>query len=482
MLTGRVNAPEINTRHGWLNTDRAYSLKEFRGKIVLLDFWTFGCINCQHLLPDLKRLEKEYAQELVVIGVHSAKFHAEKQQNAIRQAILKFGIEHPVVNDADFEVWKQYAINAWPTVVLIDPNGKVVGQKPGEGIYDIIKPYLDDLIQTFGDKIDRRTFPFKAETTEASTLKFPSKLIADDQGHLYLSDSGHNRILKLDTTGQILEIMGSGEQGFTDGPATEASFHEPHGLALQEGVLYVADAKNNAIRKVNLVTREVTTVVGTGELSYYFFHEEVGVPVNPNSPWDLALDHNNLYVASAGNHQILRLDLQTGQLYRFAGTGREALADGTLHEAAFNQPSGLALVNRTLYVADPEASAIRAVDLDKASVTTLIGRGLFEFGDEDGDFDEAFLQHCMGISAHAGNLYLADTYNGKIKVMDLAKERIKTLVAGLQEPNDVLVHQGFLWITNTNAHELWKVNLETWEREVIDVREPANLPATPPNG
>ena len=134
MLTGRVNAPEINTRHGWLNTDRAYTLKEFRGKIVLLDFWTFGCINCQHILPDLKRLEKEYAQELVVIGVHSAKFDAEKQQHAIRRAILKFGIEHPVVNDADFEVWKQYAINAWPTVVLIDPEGKVVGQKPSASV------------------------------------------------------------------------------------------------------------------------------------------------------------------------------------------------------------------------------------------------------------------------------------------------------------------------------------------------------------
>ncbi|MFB9863249.1 thioredoxin-like domain-containing protein [Rufibacter immobilis] len=471
MLTGRVNAPEINTRHGWLNTDRGYTLKDFRGKIVLLDFWTFGCINCQHILPDLKRLEQEYAQELVVIGVHSAKFTAEKQQNAIRQAILKFGIEHPVVNDADFEVWKQYAVNAWPTVVLIDPDGKVIGQKPGEGIYDIIKPHLDELIQTFGDKLNRGSFPFKRELpASATTLSFPSKLISAPDGHLFLSDSGHNRILKIDTTGQVLDVIGSGQQGFTDGPATEATFHEPHGLALHGSALYVADAKNNALRKVDLNTKQVSTVAGTGELSYYFFHEDIGVPVNPNSPWDLALDGNQLYIASAGNHQILRMDLQTQRVYRFAGTGREALADGSLSEAAFNQPSGLALVDRTLYVADPEASAIRAVDLDKASVTTLIGQGLFEFGDEDGDFEEAYLQHCMGIAVHGGNLYIADTYNGKIKVMDLAKERIKTLVAGLEEPNGLLFYQGLLWLTNTNAHELWKVNLETGEREIVPVR------------
>ncbi|MBC3540553.1 thioredoxin-like domain-containing protein [Rufibacter sediminis] len=470
MLTGRVNAPEINTRHGWLNVNRSYTLRDFRGKIVLLDFWTFGCINCQHILPDLKRLEQEYPNELVVIGVHSAKFEAEKRKDAIRQAILKFGIEHPVVNDADFEVWKQYAVNAWPTVALIDPDGKVVGQRSGEGIYDIIKPHLDDLIETFQGRLNLEPYRFKPETTEASALRFPSKMIADPEGNLYLSDSGHNQILKLDTAGHVLEVIGSGQQGFTDGPAEEATFHEPHGLALHGQFLYVADAKNNALRKVDLVQKQVKTVAGTGELSYYFFHEEIGVPVNPNSPWDLVIDGNQLYIASAGNHQILRMDLHTEKVYRFAGTGREALADGTLPEAAFNQPSGLTLIDHTLYVADPEASAVRAVHLEKGRVSTLIGRGLFEFGDEDGYFDEAYLQHCMGITAHNGNLYLADTYNGKVKELNLAKERIKTIVGGLDEPNDVLFHNGFLWITNTNAHQLWKVNLETGEREIVAIK------------
>lgn len=470
MLTGRVNAPEINTRHGWLNTDRAYTLKDFRGKIVLLDFWTYGCINCQHLLPDLKRLEQEYAAELVVIGVHAAKFAAEKSNDGLRQALLKFGVTHPVVNDADFEVWHQYAISAWPTVVLIDPNGKIVGQKPGEGIYDAIKPHLDQLIQTFSTTLNRTPFRYRAESAQTSVLSFPSKLIADAAGNIYLSDSGHHRVLKLTQQGLILDVIGGHESGFTDGDFTQATFQEPHGLALHDSFLYIADTKNNTLRKADLKKRQVTTIAGTGALDYYFFYDKVGEEVNPNSPWDLAMAGDNLYVASAGNHQILRFDLATQKLYRFAGTGHEALADGPLTQAAFNQPSGFALLNGILYIADPEASAVRAIDLDLETVTTLVGQGLFTFGDEDGGFDQALLQHGVGLTAHDGNLYLADTYNGKVKRLDLAQRQVETVVAGLSEPNDVLFLNGFLWITNTNAHQLWKVNLATGEREVIDVR------------
>ncbi len=471
MLTGRVNAPEINTPHGWLNTGRPYTLKDFRGKLVLLDFWTYGCINCQHLLPDIKRLEQEYAQELVVIGVHSAKFAAEKHSEAIRQAILKFGITHPVVNDADSAVWKQYAVRAWPTVVLIDPNGKVVGQRSGEGIYDEIKPHLDQLIHTFQHQLDRTPFPVQLETASTEVLRFPSKLIADSNtNHLYVADSGNHRILELDTSGQVRTVIGTGRQSFSDGDFAQATFNEPHGLALHNGFLYIADTQNNALRGVNLQTQQVTTVAGTGELSYYFFEDKWGEPVLPNSPWDLAVHQDQLYVASAGNHQILRFDLATQQLYRFAGTGREALADGPFAQAAFSQPSGLALANNTLYVADPEASAVRALDLANGTVATLMGWGLFDFGDVDGTFDEAFLQHPLGLAAHGNLLYLADTYNGKIKVLDLAQKRITTLLAGLQEPAGLLVHQGYLWFTNTNAHQLCKLHLETKALEVVAVR------------
>jgi thiol-disulfide isomerase/thioredoxin len=461
---GKVNAPEINTGHGWLNTDREYSIKDFRGKIVLLDFWTFGCINCQHIIPDLKKLEAEYPEELLVIGVHSAKFDAEKSKETIRKAILKFGIEHPVVNDADYTVWKQYAVNAWPTVVLIDPNGKVVGQKPGEGIYDAVKPHIDKLIEAFKNELNREVFPFKTEQKANGVLSFPSKLIADEEGHIYLSDSGHDRILKIDQEGKIMEMIGSGKQGFVDGSFEVAAFYEPHGLALRGDDLYVADSKNNAIRQVNLKDRTIKTVAGTGDLDYYFFEQKLDEPVNPNSPWDLLIDGNDMYIASAGNHQILKMDLQTNEVRRFAGTGREALADGELLKAAFNQPSGFTRNGNLIYIADPEASAIRELNLETGKIQTLIGKGLFDFGDKDGDAEDALLQHPVGVHFYQNLLYMADTYNGKIKVYNPESKRVKTLVAGLDEPNDLLFLNGWLWITDTNNHQLVKVNLETGEK------------------
>ena len=471
MLTGRVNAPDLYTEYDWLNTNRSWSIKDFRGKIVLLDFWTFGCINCQHIVPDLKRLEEEYADVLVVIGVHSAKFDAEKQNEAIRQAMRKFGVEHPVVNDASFRLWNEYGIRAWPTVVLINPNGKVVGQHAGEGVYQTVQPYIQQMTEEFAQELNREPIDFQAgQAQEQAVLAFPSKLTCDSEGHVYVSDSGHNRILKLSPEGQVLEVIGSGAQGFGNGSYAEASFYEPHGMALHGDVLYIADTKNNAIRRVDLVQRQVHTAAGTGELSYYFLGDQVGVPVNPNSPWDLLLLDDTLYIASAGNHQILRMNLATGQVFRFAGSGREALTDGPLLEAAFNQPSGLANNGNVLYIADAEASAIRTLNITTGMVLTPLGRGLFDFGDVDGHVDDALLQHCVGVEIIDSDVYIADTYNGKIKVLDLSRMRVRTLADGFSEPNDMLFLNGQLWVTSTNSHQLFTVDLHTGEKREVAVR------------
>ncbi|KAA9331955.1 thioredoxin-like domain-containing protein [Adhaeribacter soli] len=468
MNTGRVNAPELHSKFGWLNTDREYSLKELRGKFVLLDFWTFGCINCQHILPDLKRLEQEYPEELVVIGVHSAKFDAEKSSDTIRKAIQKFGIEHPVINDADFSIWRQYAINAWPTIVLIDPDGKVVGQRAGEGVYEVVKPNLDFMIKDFEDKLNREIIHFRKEEKEGNVLRFPTKILAHNDT-VFVADSGNNRILQLDREGKMLETIGSGQEGFANGSFAEASFHEPQGMALAGNILYVADTRNHAIRKVDLVSKEVQTAAGSGKLGYYFGNEKWGVPVDPNSPWDLVIKENTLYIANAGNHQILQMNLKTEVVTRFAGTGSEALLNGTLHDAAFNQPSGLALSGDKLYIADAEASAVRCLDLRNGSVNTLLGKGLFDFGDMDGDADIALLQHLTGLTEKENCLFLADTYNGKIKILNLESKRVRTLTAGLFEPNDVEFVGRELWVSSTNSHELYRVDAETGEKSLIAV-------------
>ncbi len=470
MQTGRVNAPELHADFGWLNADKPYYIKDFRGKFVLLDFWTLGCINCQHIIPDLHRLEAEYPEVLVVIGVHSAKFEAEKNTDTIRKAIQKFGIKHPVINDADMNIWRHYAVNAWPTIVLIDPDGKVIGQRSGEGVYEVVKPNLDMMLPDFEDKLNHEIFHFQTEEKEDTVLYFPSKILAH-QDFVFVADSGHNRILKLDRSGKILEQIGSGKNGFANGNFEEASFSEPHGLAMAGNFLYIADTRNNAIRKIDLTAKTVSTAAGTGEQGYYFGSEKWGVPVDPNSPWDLAVKDESLYIANAGNHQILLMNLKTNVVMRFAGTGSEALVNGTMHDAAFNQPSGLALKDENLYIADAEASALRCLNLHNGEVSTLLGQGLFHFGDMDGDKDIALLQHAIGLTAKDNCLFIADTYNGKIKVFNLQTKRLRTLAEGLSEPNDVEFVGDELWVSSTNSHELYKVHPETGEKQLIPVQE-----------
>lgn len=468
-----VNAPELSTAHGWVNTEKSYKLADFRGKIVLLDFWTFGCINCQHIVPDLQRLEEEYPEELVVIGVHSGKFSHEQQNLKIREAILKFGIRHPVINDADYTLWDAYAVRAWPTLVLIAPNGKVVGQHAGEGVYGVVKPYLEQVKEEHAGSIRREILPFQYVPPEPkdSLLSFPSKLIAGKEGTVWCSDSGNNRILQLSAEGKILCRIGTGRQGFADGSFDACSFYEPHGLALQGQQLYIADTKNNALRIADLTNKTVKTLSGSGKLDYYFFEDRWEEPVLPNSPWDLLIHENTLYIASAGNHQILQMNLQEEVVKRFAGTGREALANGSLREASFNQPSGLARIGNTLYVADAEASAVRAIDLQAGLVFTPLGKGLFDFGDADGDVEDALLQHNLSLTAKNELLFIADTYNGKIKQFDLFKERVKTVVAGLNEPNDLLFVGEELWVSDTHNHRLLRIDLRKQSKETVPVQQ-----------
>ncbi|PIY07570.1 MAG: hypothetical protein COZ18_16760 [Flexibacter sp. CG_4_10_14_3_um_filter_32_15] len=483
MVVPPTTAPEIDTKFGWVNTEKSYKLADFKGKIVLLDFWTFGCINCQHIIPDLEKLEKEFENELIVIGVHSAKFSAEQSTQRIRQAALKFGVHHPVVNDADMSVWKNYAVRAWPTVTLISPTGKVVWQRAGESFYEDARNQILALKVQHKAELNTQKFEFQLAKVEKKELMFPSKIIEaktekdtnnqNNEPTFWIAESGNNRILKINLEGKVIETIGNGKKGNTEGTFEETSFYEPHGLALSPNgeKLYIADTKNNLIKEADLINKTVKTISGTGETSYYFGGQKWGENVNPNSPWDLLIDKkypNTMYIASAGNHQILKMNLQNYKTERFAGSGREQLTDGDdFQKVAFNQPSGLTQFENFLYVADAEASAIRQIDLQKKEVRTLVGSGLFDFGDTDGTAQKAVLQHPIGVYYTKKEVYIADTYNGKIKVLDLEKNRVKTLISGLSEPNDVILIGNYLYISDTNNHQILRVNTKTFEKEVM---------------
>src|SRR5215213_7291951 len=333
----RVRAPELEGGRGWLNTGAPLSLAALRGKVVLLDFWTYGCVNCMHVIPDLKRLEEKYQKQLVVIGVHSAKFENEKETENIRRIVLRYGLEHPVVNDADFRIWNSYAVRAWPTQVLIDPAGYVVGQVAGEGHYVVLDGAIGQLIAEARKRgtLDARPLKFALERAKTGDLPlaFPGKVLADERGdRLFVADSNHNRVVVTKLDGTLLYTIGSGARGRRDGAFDAASFDGPQGLALDpsdNSTLYVADTRNHLLRRADLKGRTVETAAGTGaQLRDYSVRGGPALTTPLSSPWDLALAGRTLYVAMAGPHQVWKLDLDTREVNLYAGTGREARSDG----------------------------------------------------------------------------------------------------------------------------------------------------------
>jgi thiol-disulfide isomerase/thioredoxin len=473
-LESATTAPDFPAHLDWLNTGRKLSLKEFRGKFVLLDFWTFCCINCMHIIPDLKRLEAKYPEELVVIGVHSAKFTNEKDTAQIRQAILRYGIQHPVVNDRNFDVWRNYDAQAWPTIVLINPKGKIIAKFSGEGIFEPFDRVLTQAIHYFAAKGELKRAPLGLALERAGRanmlLDYPGKISADGARQLlFVTDTNHHRIVVSSLDGAIQDVIGSGEPGFEDGSFEKASFHQPQGTVLVDDVLYVADTENHAIRAANLRTRQVATVLGSGRQSTKFNVAGRGRSVDLSSPWDVAFHAGKLYIAMAGSHQIWVADTAGWDARPHAGSGREARMDGSLLEAALAQPSSLSTDGRKLYFADSETSSIRMADLDPGGkVTTIVGEDLFEFGDRDGKRSRARLQHPLGVAYHDGLLYVADTYNSKIKIVDPARGASRTYAgtgkhgmsdgslqsATFNEPGGLAILGSKIYVADTNNHQI----------------------------
>lgn len=479
MARERIHAPELEGGVGWLNTDQPLTLAGLKGKVVLLDFWTYCCINCMHVIPDLKKLEAKYPNQLVVIGVHSAKFPNEGESDNIRQAILRYEIEHPVVNDREFRIWRRYGVRAWPTLVLIDPEGYVVGGISGEGHYETLDRVISELVLDHRARGTLNEEPLqlaleKARST-ASVLSFPGKVLADtEQDRLFIADSNHNRIVITTKAGKVLDIAGSGAIGATDGTFADATFNHPQGMALDQDLLYVADTENHLIRRLDLKARTVTTIAGTGVQALGRYRRGPAREVALSSPWDLVLEKGILYIAMAGPHQIWALNLEHAEIGPYAGSGREARIDGPLMEAALAQPSGITSDGTHLYVADSEISSIRSVSLDpRGHVSTIVGLDLFEFGDVDGQGDMVRLQHPLGVTHHNGLLYVADTYNHKIKAIGPRLRTATTFLgtgergwrdgeaAQFYEPGGVSVADGKLYIADTNNHAIRVADLQT---------------------
>ena len=441
-----------------------------------------------HVFPQLRKLEHKYKNELAVIGVHSAKFTSERDTDNLRKAVLRYELEHPVINDGQFVVWKQYSGRAWPTLIFIDPQGKIIGKHEGEITFEDFDTVIAQMVEEFEGKgiLDRTPLNHRMEEGAKSALAFPGKVLADEAtDRLFISDSNHNRIIVSTLEGEVRQVIGSGEVGFADGDFRIASFDHPQGMALDGDGLYVADTENHAIRRVDLAGGKVETVAGTGKQARGFGKGGDALSTDLSSPWDLALHDGTLYIAMAGIHQLWSLDLEAKQVRPYAGNGREAPVDGPLLTASLDQPSGITTDGKVLYFADSEASAIRTADLnDSGRVSTIVGQDLFVFGDVDGTGDAVRLQHPIGIHFHDGVLYVADTYNNKIKRVFPQTRSVLTMLgtgepgylddeanqALFHEPGGVSVAAGKLYVADTNNHAIRVADLDTGEVGTLELR------------
>ena len=513
----RVRAPALAGR-GWLNTGgRELTLAELRGRIVLLDFWTFCCVNCLHVLDELRPLEEEFSDVLVVVGVHSPKFAHEADPEALAAAVDRYGVHHPVLDDPDLVTWKAYAARAWPTLVVVDPEGSVVANLSGEGHAHGLRVLLRELVAEHDAKgtLRRGDTPYVPPPPPSTALRFPGKAVTLPDGGVLVSDTAHHQLVELDED-LVTERrrIGSGERGFSDGSAEEAMFAEPQGLVLlppdvasQAGYdVAVADSVNHALRGVRVADGSVVSLAGTGE---QLRRREGGGPGREqalSTPWDVAWFDEQVVIAMAGVHQLWAFDPLTGVVRVIAGTTAEGLRDGAAEQAWFAQTSGLAVSpdGQRLWLADSETSSLRwlevsgdrdrsapAVDDDRFAnaapvagsgyeVGTAVGTGLFDFGFRDGPADHALMQHPLGVTVLPdGSVAVADTYNGAVRRYDPASGEVTTLARDLAEPSDLLVEAGgeTLVVVESAAHQLVRVAVPLEAQRVGGVAQRTARPA-----
>ena len=511
-LTSRAHGSPLRGR-GWLNTGGAeLDLETLRGKIVLLDFWTFCCVNCLHVLDELRPLEEKWADELVVVGVHSPKFEFEKDPDALQANIERYEVSHPVIDDPELETWSAYGARAWPTLMVLDTHGRIAGNLSGEGHAANLDHLIGELVAEGEADGSLRRGPAPTVLAERSeqTLRFPSKLTVLPDGRLVVSDAGQHRLVVFQADGATVdEVIGTGERGHADGDGSTARFAEPNGvLALPEDVaadvgydLLVADTAGHRLRGVRVgqdrlfrsrTATEVTTLAGTGEQWMQ------GEPLprgegdartfSLSTPWDLTWSHalNRAVIAMAGIHQLWTFDPATGALLVLAGTTQEGLVDGPVVTSWWAQPSGLdELPDGRIVVADSESSAVRLLDPQTMQVSTLVGKGLFDFGHVDGPLDRARLQHPLGVTALPdGRIAIADTYNGAIRLLDEETGEVVTVATDLKEPSDAIVGPpvdgiGQLIVVESGTHRItWVPVAKAAERVIDEGAQRSERPAT----
>jgi DNA-binding beta-propeller fold protein YncE len=421
----------------------------------------------------LRELESKYSRELVVIGVQSGKYHAERVTPRIRDASIRLDAIHPVLNDRQFRTWRSYAVSAWPTLVAVDQSGYVVGAHAGEFAAESLFPFIDGLIESakLRGTLNSEPLHFAADqpTNPTGMLRYPGKVEVNGS-RIAIADSGNHRVivanLRDDARSATIEtIAGTGKPGFVDG--TNGQLNSPQGMVFSGDTVFIADAENHSIRAFDIPSGQLRTVAGTGSQMRTRGDRQAGAM---SSPWDIALGGDTLYVAMAGAHQIWSVDVATGKSRVHSGTGGEDIRDGENQNALLAQPMSITAKEGRLYFADSESSAVRWADMaEDGAVGTIVGTGLFDFGDVDGQGDDVRLQHAQGVAFRAnGELLVADSYNDCVKIIDPRARTSRTWVRDLNEPGGIACTGTHAYVADTNAHRIAVIDLAS--REMSELR------------
>lgn len=385
-----MRAPELPDGAGWVGGDEL-SLAGLRGRIVLLHFWTAGCINCIRVIEELRGLERRFADELTVIGVHTPRFARERDAEAVRGASARYRIQHPVLDDVDGVVRDAFAVRAWPTLVLIDAAGRIAATVSGEG-HDVVLASAIERLAEGAARVPRPPPAPLAPTPERRMLAFPGKVAvganASGAPRIAVADTGNDRVLVVRPDGVVVGRV--------------RGLYQPQGVRYDgPDTLLVCDTGADRL------LRYATEASGEGEV----------ITDKVVSPWDVVRWHGHLVIAGAGRHVLYAIDAD-GEVQVIAGTGTEGHLDGPALQAHLAQPSALAVTAEgELAFLDAEGSALRVLDRPGGHIRTLVGRGLHDWGDTDGDRAHAALQHPQGLAAAPdGALYVSDTYNGLVRV------------------------------------------------------------------
>lgn len=481
--TEPLPAPDFASGVDWLNVPSPPSIARLEGKVTVVYFWTTSCLACRDVIDDVERLENEFPEAVVPIGIHTGRFEAESDASVIEQFLTRRGLDHAIANDGEYRIWQEWEITSWPTTLVIDQAGMVTARHSGDDAYEALEPVVGSLADDppVATNPESVVFTNQPALPPPTVLSFPEAVLADPAGgRLFIADTNHHRIVVADLdTNDVLEVIGNGDEGFTDGDADQASFSEPRGMALSNdgSTLYVADSANHLIREVNLASRRVSTIAGTGERGRPQEGEPLDSPLN--YPWDVAVIDQDLYVSVAGANQIWHIDLAESELKQAAGTGQAGVGDGPANDARLAQPSGLAQYSDNgLVIADSGSSSLRL--LGESEVSALIGPvdGLFDFGEADGPAATARFQYPMGVATTGEIIWVADTFNHRIRGIDPNSGQVTTLAgseAGWQDGNEPLfttptgidAADGSLYLADTGNHSIRRLDMTTGETETL---------------